>query len=156
MKHSSYTIGLVASFLTLFAGISFVSAISVRTAEPIKEEAFSGIEYPEGEAFVRLKNLIDESFIVQKKRMGYSYSYFGTSRSCISNGWLCPNYKYTSLTEKSIKYIILETYTGNEDFFKKLLQSSNSYYNYGDDTYGGNTKSDSKAQVSEILKLVPV
>ncbi|GAB0174966.1 MAG: hypothetical protein HHAS10_08450 [Candidatus Altimarinota bacterium] len=156
MKHSSLLVVLVASFLTLFAGISLVSAISVRTVEAVKEEAFTGIEYPEGESFVRLKQLIDETFTVQKTKSRYSYGFYGTYPSCISDRWLCTNYKYTSLTEKSIKYIILETYVGNENFYRNLFRFSSSYSSYGDDTYGGTSSGNSKSQVAEILKLVPV
>ncbi|MBP9811783.1 hypothetical protein KBC86_00260, partial [Candidatus Gracilibacteria bacterium] len=146
----------IGVLFSLFASIGFVSAVSVRSAEPLKELTFSGIEYPEGESFKRLKSIIDETFTVQKKKSSFSYSYLGGSSSCISSGWICQNYKYTSLTEKSIKYIILDTYEGNEEFYSNLLKSSSYYSSYDYDSYSVTSGSKPKPQLSELLRLVPI
>ena len=156
MKYSPFLALSTSVLCSLFASIGFVSAVSVRSAEPIKELTFSGIEYPEGESFKRLKSIIDETFTVQKKKSSFSYSYLGGSSSCISSGWICQNYKYTSLTEKSIKYIILETYEGNEEFYSNLLKSSSYYSSYDYDSYSVTSWSKPKPQLSELLRLVPI
>ncbi len=75
-------------------------------------DVYSPINYPEGEDFSRLKQIIDDTFIVQSRI---------SNKNCIVWGWLCPNYKYTSLSEKTLKYITLKTYKGNEDFYSQLF-----------------------------------
>jgi hypothetical protein len=154
MRQSPFLVLFFGLFISFVSWITFISAAAIRSEEFTKEESFSGIEYPEGESFTRLKALIDETFTVQKKKAWYSYSIFGSSRTCISSGWLCPNYKYTSLTEKAIKYIILETYEGNENFYNNLLKTSSYYSSY--DLYSETNWTKSKPQLSELLRLVPI
>jgi hypothetical protein len=104
--------------------LSFVFANDLNASEEIqKSDSYTSPLYPEGEAFVRLKGLIESTFIPQTKKSN-SYSY---TSECIYSGWLCKNYKYTSLTEKSIKFIILDTYKWNEKFYETLFQTPSDY-----------------------------
>lgn len=96
----------LTTVLPIFA-ISVSSPSSTSTAP---------IVYPEWEDFVRLKNLIEISFSPSEKNY---------RSNCIASGTLCPNYKYTSVIEKAIKFIILKTYTGNEKFYLNLFANEN-------------------------------
>jgi hypothetical protein len=137
---------LSALLLLIFCVVqssSFIFANDLdKSGEMQKPDSYTAPLYPEGEAFVRLKSLIDATFIPQVKKSN-SYSY---TSECIYSGWLCKNYKYTSLTEKSLKFIVQSTYIGNEKFYDTLFQTS-SYYG-SDDTQ--------KESVEKILKSIPV
>lgn len=95
-----------------------VFAVTLKWIEedPIKSTT---IDYPAWDDFVQLKKLIDENF---SQKVGYQYN-------CISSWNLCPNYKYTSIIEKAIKFIVLKTYAGNETFYDSLFANSYSYRN---------------------------
>jgi hypothetical protein len=120
--------------------ISVSPSLGSVNADTKATEVYTPPVYPEGEAFVKLKNLIDTTFIPQTQR-----TYYG--QKCISSGWLCANYKYTSLTEKAIKLIVLDTYSGNEEFYTNLFSSYNGYsYNQSQSV---------QKTANEIIKTVP-
>ncbi|NRH20471.1 hypothetical protein HOO68_00295 [Candidatus Gracilibacteria bacterium] len=101
---------------------------------PIKKNN-SDIEYPKGDDFIKLKQLIEVNF--SKSENQYKYN-------CIANGSLCPNYKYTSITEKAIKFIVLKTYLGNEEFYNTLFINTQSYSDISD-----------KKNIQRVLKSIP-
>ncbi len=43
------------------------------------------------------------------------------SSQCIADGTLCTDYQYTSLTEKTLKDIIVKTYNGNEVWYRHIF-----------------------------------
>lgn len=68
--------------------------------------------------------------------------------NCIANGTLCPNYRYTSVIEKAIMFIVLKTYTGNESFYDQLLPMGSNFNMYVTDVQ--------KSQnIKSILDRVP-
>ena len=95
----------------------------------------SDINYPKGEDFSRLQQLIETGFSQSENQYQYN---------CIFDGKLCPNYKYTSIVEKAIKYIVLKTYNGNEEFYDTLFARSRAYDDFSD-----------KKNVQKILKNIP-
>ena len=105
------SLAFICIFLCIFTEFTFIS--EVVAVNPSEEGSFS-LQYPEGEDFGRLKAIIDSTFTKQEKK---SY------QVCLAWGWLCPNYKYTSLSEKAIKYITLKTYKWNEKFYRELFSS---------------------------------
>lgn len=106
---------IIAAFaLSIFFFESNIFAFAqTKTYSPNEEN--TEILYPQGEDFARLQKIISETF---DKNTGNSNSYY---YSCINNNSLCPNYKYTSINEKAIKFIIAKTFVGNEDFYKKIF-----------------------------------
>ncbi len=130
-------------FSLLGTVISPVFALSLAPSTP-PVETKSPITYPTWDDFVRLKSLIDSNFSPASTG-GYWYN-------CIANNTLCPNYRYTSVIEKAIKFIVLKTYADNQDFYTKFL-TSNSYNSYYIDDVSGNQKSwDIKTFLSRVPK----
>jgi hypothetical protein len=82
-----------------------------------------GIVYPVGRDFETLRSLIERNFSSNNS------SEISYGKICILSNTLCPNYRYTSLTEKAIKLILVKTYEGNEVFYETLFDSPlyNSY-----------------------------
>jgi hypothetical protein len=139
MKKIFTAICILLFSCTHIAGVSFALTEKI-------PNAFTPIVYPEGEDFSRLESIIWSSFTLEREK-----SYVG---SCINWGWLCPNYKYSSLSEKALKYIVLKTYAWHEDFYAKLFDKQASYYNYfGNDA---DTSKDSIQVLNNIPKGAPV
>lgn len=81
----------------------------------VSSQKIKEIQYPTGDDFLKLKSIIENTFSQAPWRQ-YKYS-------CIFENTLCPNYKYTSITEKTLKFIVLKTYTDHADFYQKLFLS---------------------------------
>ena len=82
-----------------------------------------------------MKNIIETTF--SKSNNNYRYN-------CISNSTLCPNYKYTSVVEKSLKLIVLKTYSGNEEFYNTFFGNATSYRSISE-----------KKTLKDIIDMIP-
>jgi hypothetical protein len=115
------------TFLSCLVAVSIIgtvispvfAATSLKSTDQSNNESTESTEitYPSGEDFTRLKSLIDLSFSKNGTQSYYS---------CLANRTLCSNYRYTSVIEKAIKFIVLKTYQGNEDFYGKLFSENSS------------------------------
>lgn len=117
----------------------FQSFAFAENQENNQTEKNNEILYPQGEDFSRLQKIISETF---DKKTENSNPYYA---DCIKNNALCPNYKYTSISEKAIKLIIAKTFSGNEDFYKKLFLSN----------YAFVEGSSEQTFLTEVLRAVP-
>ncbi len=132
----SIAVGIL--FCMLFIQYTPLSLAVDDTSSP--SEKRSPLVYPEWERFDRLEEIISSTFTLGRQK---SYG------KCIDSGWLCPNYRYTSVTEKALKYILVDTYTGNEWFYTKLFSS----YTY---SYGGDISVTSSGNLLDRLNSIPV
>ena len=127
----------------------FSSSFSVQGALRDGQSTYTPLNYPQGDDFVRLKEIIDATFSIENQR---KYT------NCIIWWWACPNYKYTSISEKALKYITLKTYSGNEDFYSQLFSElSYSRFHILEDSSSldGFTSSTSYTEISRILSAIP-
>ncbi len=99
------------------------------TIDTEKKESKKLFTYPSGEKFKKLESLVEE-YLIEKNSWRGKYKW---------------NIKYNEVIEKEIKLIIMETYEGNEEFYKELFLGDNQYY------YGNQDDSDLK----KILNAVP-
>lgn len=110
------TVFLISIFF--FLSFNNITYATIDTEEAKIKQSDKTIIYPKWANFEKLKKLIDNYF--SKKPYWYQ---------CLNNWTLCPNPKYTSVTEKQLKLIIASTYKRNEIFYSKLLPNlENSYF----------------------------
>ncbi len=133
-------------FFSFFILVSLIGTVilPVSALSPLPSssstDSIPQITYPTWDDFAKLKTLIDTNFSPKSmERYGYN---------CIANGTLCPNYRYTSVIEKAIMFIVLKTYTGNESFYDQLLPMGSNFNMYVNDVQ--------KSQnIKSILDRVP-
>jgi len=106
-------------------GVFFVS-LGVHASQDMSGTNVPIIAYPLGEDFLRLKRLIDTNFSPPQSEY--------TPYNCIAGDSLCPNYRYTRITENALKMLVMRTYTGNEEFYATLF--TRPYERYYLDSFG--------------------
>lgn len=103
--------------------------------EPSSEKTFV---YPSGEKFKKLESLVEEYLVNINNWRGV---YAG-------------NIKYNEIIEREIRLIIMETYEGNEEFYKDLFLSNRSYrYEESglEEVLNAVPKSDVEYKISRVL-----
>ncbi len=120
---------IVSIFILIFSFIfpAFTNAAIIFWQENVVQNESTDTDFPEWEKFTRLKDIIDKYLV--KNQNYYSSKYQG-------------NLMYNEIIEKEIKAIIIETYSGNEQFYKNLFWDKYLSRNW-------------TATIKDVLKSIP-
>ncbi|MBP9779992.1 hypothetical protein KBD33_05225, partial [Candidatus Gracilibacteria bacterium] len=116
----------------IFGNVFPVYTTSVGAASSSSQETQEKpINYPSGSEFEKIKSIIDTYLTKKEDR------YYGIQWKTKPN--------YTPVIEKELKFLILSTYEGHADFYKKLFSYDGRYHVLAED----------KESVKNILQRVP-